>query len=142
MLSIHHVSLSVSDLTTSIAFYSRLGFAEVLRWRSDDGSLTIVHLKLRAFILELFNYSRPVPHPPDRSLDDDLRVIGVRHFALRTASLAGTVTALKANGLSLYRDITEGRTGISYCFFRDPDGIFVEIVEDHRPFMPALEEEA
>ena len=140
MFSIHHVSLSVGDLASSLAFYSRLGFAEVLRWRADDGSLTIVHLKLRDFILELFSYSHPVPHSPDRSLDEDLRVVGVRHFALRTDSLVDTVNVLKANGLTIYRDITEGRTGITYCFFRDPDGIFVELVEDRRPFMPPMQQ--
>lgn len=139
MFYIHHVSLSVSDLTASLAFYSRFGFAEVLRWRADDDSLTIVHLKLRDFILELFNYSRPVTHSSDQSLDDDLRIVGVRHFALRTGSLVDALNALKTNGLTVYRDITEGRTGITYCFFRDPDGIFVELVEDRRSFMPPMQ---
>jgi glyoxylase I family protein len=140
MLSIHHVSLSVASLAASLRFYIALGFSEVLRWEAEDGTLVIVHLKLGAFVLELFNYSAPAPGA-ERSLDDDLRVIGVRHFALRTASIERTREVLVRDGFSIYRDITEGRTGIKYLFLRDPDGIFVEVVEDNRAFMPLMDRE-
>jgi glyoxylase I family protein len=138
MFEHHHVTLSVADLATSVDFYERLGFVERLRWDDPEGSLTIVHLQIERSLLELFAYTEPKGEKITRDLEDDLRRIGIRHFALRSYSLENALTYIQAKGLKPHTEIKAGRTGIRYFFLRDPDGNFVEIVEDRRDFMPTL----
>lgn len=133
MFSFHHVALSVSDTIRSKEFYAKLGFKPVFEWIADDKSLTITHLALGATILELFCYREPVEQPL-QSLENDLRHIGIKHFGLRVEVLENAQTFITASGIAAGQDIMikQGRTGIKYFFIRDPDGNFVEIVEDHR----------
>lgn len=135
MFSFHHVALSVSDLERSTAFYTLLGFEPVLRWRADDESLTIQHLKRGEALLELFCYAEPVGDGvAERDLAGDLPRIGIRHFGLRVEDIGAALVALDRLGLAEGIEGTHGRTGIDYFFVRDPDGIFVEVVQDDRAF--------
>lgn len=133
IVSIHHVSLSVSDLERSQRFYEGLGFREVVHWRSPDASLQIKHLLLAGFVLELFCYASPLSGQK-LSLEADLQTLGIRHFALRVPSLQEAREQLLQAGYLLATEPKKGRTGIDYFFLRDPDGVFVEIVEDNRVF--------
>jgi glyoxylase I family protein len=132
MFAFHHTALSVSQLSESVRFYRTLGWNEVFRWSADDDSLVICHLKNGDAFLELFCYSKPLPPTHDQSLDADLRHIGVRHLAMRVESVADALIHLRREGIEPLSDIKDGRTGVRYFFVRDPDGIFVEIVEDPR----------
>jgi len=133
MFSFHHVALSVSDLERSTAFYSLFGFEPVFRWHADDDSLAIQHLKRGEALLELFCYAESVDEAVSaRDLGNDLPRIGVRHFGLRVDDIAVALTALNRLGLANGVEVTHGRTGIDYFFIRDPDGIFVEVVQDSR----------
>jgi glyoxylase I family protein len=132
-ISFHHVSVSVTDLSRSRAFYEGLGFRPVVHWQDPDGQLQILHLALGSLIVELFSYTTPTV-PSQLALEQDLRTIGLRHFALRVDSVASAREALLSTGYRMETEIRRGRTGIDYFFIRDPDGVFVEFVEDHRVF--------
>ena len=134
MLSLHHVALSVTSLEKSEPFYAALGFERVLRWQADDASLEIVQMKHGEMLLELFCYAEPKAAPHSmQALDSDLKRIGTKHFGLKTDDIAATRKHLIEQGLcDEHTTITHGRTGIDYLFLRDPDGIFVEIVQDDR----------
>jgi glyoxylase I family protein len=132
MFAFHHTALSVSQLTKSLPFYRALGWDEVFRWSADDGSLVICHLKNGDAFLELFCYSKPLPPTHGHSLDVDLQHIGARHIAMRVQSVADAHSHLRREGIEPLSEIKDGRTGVRYFFVRDPDGIFVEIVEDSR----------
>ena len=81
--------MSVTDIANSLKFYEILGFKEVLRWKADDESLEIAHLKLNNAYLELFCYVKPHPAPSTMdSLETDLKVIGTRHFGLKVKSIS------------------------------------------------------
>jgi glyoxylase I family protein len=129
----HHVAISVADIDRSVTFYSQLGFQTVLEWVSDDSSLKIVHMKLDTSILELFCYANHFASPQTTlSLDTDLPVLGVKHFGLRTPSIKDMYSRLKNIGYPPITEIRKGRTGITYFFIKDPDGMHIEIVQDDR----------
>ena len=133
MFSIHHISLSVTSLDTSVNFYQKLGFKEVLRWKADDGSLQISHLKLGEVFLELFSFKKFVEAPSStKKLDTDLMRIGVKHFGIKVRSIIEAKDWVEKNNIAQNVEIKHGRTNIDYFFIQDPDGIFIEFVQDDR----------
>jgi catechol 2,3-dioxygenase-like lactoylglutathione lyase family enzyme len=133
-LSIHHVAITVKNIEKSVSFYEKLGFKKVLHWKSEDKSVEIVNMKLGDFFLEIFFFSpyKEIPHLY-RDLWENLKIIGVKHFALKTEDIEKTLNHLKSAGIAEENTkINKGRTGILYFFIKDPDGIFVEIVQDNR----------
>lgn len=123
-LEAHHVGIIVSDLARSKAFYEVLGF-ETLTER-DDGTKTICFLELGGFKLELFAYREAPP-----AVACEGRAIGFRHLALRTEDMAGTVEELRAAGIIGLDTEPHEIPGLArLMFFRDPDGIEIEITQD------------
>lgn len=137
MFSPHHVAISVSSLEASIAFYQKLGFAEVMRWQAEDQTLTIVQMKLAGMLLEIFCYAASkTGEMSEQTLESDLKQVGTKHFGLRVADIGEARKDLINSGLiDECTTVTKGRTGIDYLFLRDPDGLFVEIVQDERGFL-------
>lgn len=136
--SAHHVAISVRDPARSVAFYRVLGFEPGLEWTSPEGDLTILYLLHPSGPgLELLAYTDNRDRAPvDRGRGDDLRELGVRQLALRVDDLARARAELHAAGHQL-SEIKKGRTLIDYFYVRDPDGLWVEIVEDRRDLDPA-----
>lgn len=133
MFCLHHVALSVTDLDTSIAFYSGLNFEPVYSWHADDGMIRIAHLKQGEMLLELFCFENRSPAPlTSHELGSDLPRIGIKHFGLRVADIHAALKQLQTMGLADDLNVSHGRTGIDYFFIKDPDGILLEIVQDDR----------
>ena len=133
MFSFHHITISSRDMDISVKFYKRLGFKTVLQWSSANKELRIVHMKLDAILLEIFSYSNWQEAPATtKSLYTDLPRVGIKHFGLRVADIKKARDHLISAGIAKNPEITEGRTGIKYFFVNDPDGNWVEIVQDDR----------
>lgn len=134
MFSFHHVALSVRNLPISIKWYEALGFKPVHHWQAEDSSLRITQMKLGDAMLELFCFSDNAETPANElQLFDDLQWTGPRHFGLKAESIETARQTLIDSGMAPDDvAITEGKTGIRYLFLRDPDGNFVEILEDRR----------
>ncbi len=133
-LKLHHIAISVKSIKTSEEFYKKLGFYKVLHYRSDDGFVEILNMKLGDIFLEIFSFkeSKEIPEL-HKDLWENLKIIGVKHFALKTDDIKSTLEKMKKEGIVPENtEISKGRTGIFYFFIKDPDGIFVEIVEDKR----------
>jgi catechol 2,3-dioxygenase-like lactoylglutathione lyase family enzyme len=132
--STHHVAISVIDLAETIAFYKNLGFRLALQWTSGDDTLRIAHMEgPGGTYLELFAYE--ANQGSERLVMDvgnDLTSVGLKHFGLAVDNLSEAHAALsKLPGVEV-TDIKKGRMLIDYFFVRDPNGIWVEVVEDHR----------
>jgi glyoxylase I family protein len=129
----HHIAISTEDCARSFHFYEQLGFQLAYRWEAPDKSLEILHLALGRVILEVFCYQDSVGSDQTvRSLEIDLKVRGVRHFGICVANITDAYQYFVSQGLKPLTVIQTGRTGIFYFFLRDPDGTYVEIVQDDR----------
>ena len=90
-------------------------------------------MKLGAVLLEIFGYSNWHEAPATtKSLNTDLPRVGIKHFGLKVADIENARDYLISAGIAKNPQITEGRTGIKYFFVNDPDGNWVEIVQDDR----------
>ncbi|MCC3655295.1 VOC family protein [Streptomyces sp. S07_1.15] len=134
----HHIALSVGDLDRSKAFYGYFGFRPVAEWSKSDKSLTISHLRQDdGFVLELFHYADDGARPrPAFTVGNNLPEIGVKHVGFTVPDLAATRAEIIEAGIGEVTEIARGRTLVDYFFVIDPDGMYVEVVNDARDLDP------
>ena len=130
---LHHGALSVSDLARSIQFYeSVLGFAVDTRVVVQGGELEIAHLQKGQGFLELFCHHGVAPLPEHAADHErDVAVVGTKHVAFSTADPEAVHAELQRRGIEGLTPIFEG-PHYRYFFFRDPDGIVLEMVSRKR----------
>jgi len=126
-----HIALSVSNLEKSIAFYGRLfGFKCSDVCDDKTSKLKIALLKKDRVALELFQFQQYNSLPEYRKdLNNDLKTLGVKHFAFEVDNIESEFERLKKAGVEFATDIGVLEAGLRYFFIKDPDGIFVELIE-------------
>ena len=121
---IHHVAIIVSDYEVSKDFYvNKLGFAiirENYRPARNDHKLD---LKLGDCELELFG----IPGSPKRPSYPE--ACGLRHLAFRVADMDEAVSWLNSLGIETEPVRVDEFTGKRMTFFKDPDGLPLELHE-------------
>ena len=121
---IHHVAIIASDYEASKEFYvNRLELPvvrEVYRLERNDHILT---LKLGDGEIELFG----MPNPPARVTNPE--ACGLRHLAFRVADMEEAVAWLREKGIETEPVRVDPYTGGRMTFFRDPDGLPLELHE-------------
>ena len=122
---IHHVAIICSDYQKSKHFYVEvLGFSilqETYRSARDSYKLD---LKVgTSSQIELFSF----PNPPQRV--DRPEACGLRHLALAVDDLDRAVAELQAKGVALEEIRLDEITGKRFTFFKDPDGLPLELYE-------------
>ena len=124
LTQIHHVAIIVSDYEKSKEFYvNRLGFAVIREnYRPERGDWKL-DLKLGDAELEIFG----IPGRPRRPTDPEAN--GLRHLAFWVASVPDTVAELNARGIETEPIRIDEFTGKRMTFFKDPDGLPLEIHE-------------
>lgn len=135
-----HINLVVSNMEDSINFYTnnlgfRITFDNIIQSKAiangagfDDVTARIVMLELGAkqTILELFHYIypegsvRPVVDP---------NTIGQGHFAIEVTDIEDLYLDLCDKGVNFLSEPQKVTDGVKFCYFRDPDGALLELIE-------------
>ena len=121
---VHHIAIIVSDYEKAKDFYvGKLGF-EIVRdnYREEKNDYKL-DLKLGDSELEIFCKSdapKRMSHP---------EALGLRHLAFYVDDVEKTMKELNALGIETEPLRTDDFTGKKMTFFKDPDGLPIEIHE-------------
>ena len=124
-----HVTVSVSDVNKSLAFYrDLLGFPVLGRlYYKNKVGLIIDFLDIgNNAILEVFSFG--VPTKPSEFIPNDLQ-LGMRHMAFTVKNTDAVTARLKKAGVEFTLDPLDATGGVRIAFFKDPDGTLCEIVQ-------------
>lgn len=123
--AVHHVAIIASDYEKAKDFYvNKLGLPlvrEVYRKERRDYILTLElegGVEVELFVME---------NPPQRVTNPEAR--GLRHLAFRVADVEEAAKELNAMGIATEPVRTDPYTGGRMTFFRDPDGLPLELHE-------------
>lgn len=125
LLGFHHVALIVSDYHQSKVFYcDLLGFKVIAETYRVERESYKLDLQLPdGSQIELFSF----PHPPHRPSNPES--CGLRHLAFKVTSVSQTVKWLADRGIECEPIRTDPLTQRAFTFFKDPDGIPLEIYQ-------------
>jgi len=122
---IHHVAIICSDYARSKRFYvETLGF-EIIRevYREERRSFKLDLRVGDQYQIELFSF----PNPPCRPSSPE--ACGLRHIAFEVEDVKDTGRRLNGLGIAVEPIRVDESTNKSFTFFRDPDGLPIEIYE-------------
>jgi len=122
--AIHHVAIICSDYDVAKEFYiGKLGF-ELIRenYRKERDDWKIDLRVNETTELELFIMKN---HPPRLSPE----AYGLRHLAFAVKDVEALVKELEQKGIECEPIRTDDYTGEKLTFFRDPDGLPIELHE-------------
>jgi catechol 2,3-dioxygenase-like lactoylglutathione lyase family enzyme len=130
-----HVTVSVSDVDRSLAFYrDLLGFPVLGRlYYTNAVGLVIDFLDIgNNGILEIFSFTKTAAKPSE-FLYNDLQ-LGMRHMAFRVKDVDAVAERLKQAGVEFTLDPLDAVGGVRIAFFKDPDGTLVEVTSGDLDF--------
>jgi len=120
---VDHIGIRVRDLERAMAFYRVLGFE--LRHRVDFDAVAII---TNAQGVEINLILNAKTDEPNILMDVPEKHAGYTHVALRVASVARTIDALKANAITITQGpVSFGEDGGVSVFVRDPDRNVIEL---------------
>jgi glyoxylase I family protein len=124
-MRIHHAAVIASDYEVSKRFYVEvLGLRVIAEtWRADRRSHKLDLALPDGSQIELFTFPG-APARPDRP-----EALGLRHLAFAVADVAACKAQLEARGLPVEPVRVDDTTGRQFTFFKDPDGLPLEIYQ-------------
>ena len=121
---IHHVAIIASDYPRSRAFYvDKLGFPVIREVYRPERNDYILNLQAGDVELEVFG----MPDPPARVTGPE--ACGLRHLAFWVADMDEAVAWLHGLGIETEPVRWDPYTNKRMTFFRDPDGLPLELHE-------------
>lgn len=119
-----HVAIKVTDLDRSLDYYvNKLGFAEMLRLKKDDGSVWLVYLRITdTQYLEVFPGAENDRAP-------GWNANGMNHMCLTVDDIDEVLAQVEAVGLTLLLPLKTAIDGNRQAWLEDPDGNRIELME-------------
>ncbi len=122
--AIHHIAIICSDEAKTLEFYvNKLGFEVSMEVCRPDRQDTLRMLRRGDVVLELF----PKPDAPQRVTEPE--ALGLRHLAFRVENIEEAVRWLSSMDIETEPVRMDPFSGGRFTFFRDPDGLPLEIHE-------------
>lgn len=120
----HHIAIICSDYRRSMEFYvEKLGFSVVREvWREERKDY-LTMLQNGDVVLELFTK----PDAPARVTQPE--ALGLRHLAFHVENVEEAAAWLNARGVQTEPVRSDPVSGGRMTFFRDPDGLPLELHE-------------
>lgn len=122
---IHHIAIIASDYARSKAFYcDLLGLKlQAEHYRAERDSWKADLALNGRYLIELFSFPTPPPRPSQPE------ACGLRHLAFEVEDIGQAIAALEQAGVPCETVRTDEFTGRRFTFFRDPDGLPLELYE-------------
>ena len=127
-MEIHHISITSKNIKEDLKFYQEVfGWRIFKRYKDDEME---IYLLKGNIVLEIF-WFRNFNDLPEykKDLDQDIKTVGVNHFAFSVPDLKKFKNKLKKKKIKIYKDVTEGKM-LKYIFLKDYGGNLVEVVEE------------
>ena len=125
-MTVHHIAMHCINLREQERFYrEQLGFRRARVFKAGTPNEFFM-LRLGNVCIELF----PTPGKPSRA-DKAGQSVGFTHLAFEVQDIEGKVSALRAAGVEMGNivDCSDTVPGLRICFFKDPDGNVIELME-------------
>ena len=143
MALIRHIGVVVTDIEQSLQFYRDILGFKILKKADESGTsidnflniqntnvTTVKMIDPNNNILELL-YFNSHPELSDTNKFRRLTEIGCSHFALTVNDLDTLYSTLKEQGIEFnYPPQVSDDGSVKVAFCRDPDGTFIEMVEE------------
>ncbi len=128
----HHFGLSVPDLDATVAWYTgTLDFELESTYGIAALPARVAFLRHGNVRVELFEVGGAAPAPENAQ---DLRVHGLKHVALAVDDLGAARDLLRTRGVEFVSEpaVVPDSGGDRYAFFRDNNGLLIELFEPRR----------
>lgn len=123
---IDHTTITARNLEESVDFYTRLlGFTIDREMWLPEEKLRIVFLRLGDTTLEMFG----VPEIHGEMISHANEVVGYKHIALLVDSVDEEYERLSKAGVKFNLLPKTIQDVVRIAFFRDPDGMDIELIE-------------
>ena len=136
---LHHTGFVVRDLNNAVAFYRDVvGLKVIAEYERRGAGIDQVvgyedaHLKATTLdmgeghVLELIQYVHP---RSDERPTEERSVLGAAHLAFQVNDIETMFEKLSAGGAKMMNPPAELATGRIGCYFQDPDGNWLELLE-------------
>jgi glyoxylase I family protein len=125
LLGTHHVAVICSDYERSRRFYTDVLGLEIVAeaFRAERNSHKLDLRLPDGTQIELFSFPRPPARPSYPE------ACGLRHLAFEVADVGAAVAELTRRGVAVELVRVDEYTGKRFTFFRDPDGLPLELYE-------------
>ena len=122
---IHHVAIIYSDYAQSKHFYTEILGLQIVaeHYRAERASYKLDLALPDGGQIELFSF----PNPPERPSRPEAQ--GLRHLAFAVDNIDTCVNILQNKGIELEAVRVDEYTGARFVFFKDPDGLPLELYE-------------
>jgi catechol 2,3-dioxygenase-like lactoylglutathione lyase family enzyme len=128
MISVQHIAMNCRDLRNQEEFYKKhFGFNRV-RTFSRGKTNEFVMLRLRDLCMELFQANSGT------SKQGGEQLVGFKHLAFGVSKISEVLKSLHGDGICT-EDVVDCSSilkGMSVCFFNDPEGNRIELIQGYQ----------